>query len=645
MEVLAVTIAVIPVVAAIVRAIVEHWIPIGDDALDEIRSADVFSAAHFPLLGTWSSASIQAGKDLNHPGPLLFDLLAIPVRLFGGPTGVALGCGLINAAAVIGIALVGYRLRGRAGLLCASMVAAALAWTLGSRMLIDPWNPHVIILPCLLMLMLAWAVASGAARLLPWLLLVGSLCLETHVSYAYLVPALCLAAIIGCALVYRRRWKTDPGCRAADWPRLRRGTITAIVVFVLCWAQPLWEELTSSGQGNLTRLATSAGGQGPAIGARLGVRLLAAVVALPPWWSRSSFIGAVPYTRYNADGTTITPHGVPGLGASALALLALAAVLAFLAWKAWRRAARADFTALVITSLALVVALATLVTMPIGILGLTPHQMRWMWSIGAFTVFVVLINATAITTAAQRVEARHRRLATGAAVAVVAVFSAINLPAYVQLAGPSTDTTGQAVALSLSRQLDKSLPVPSVYFDLKGLRFLDNDSAVVMAALQRHDVDFYVDDPGMIRQLGEDRRFTGQTSTRIYLLVDHDSLVTPAGATRLAFTSPLSTEQIGTLLDDESALVDTISTDGLTLTPAGQAAVAAGRYGATNGDIADAAAHAAELVGNGTVASLVADGGLVLSPDDTALFQEASALRLQITPTTVGVYIQPITAG
>ena len=71
-EVLAVTIAVIPVIAAVVRAIVEHWIPVGDDALDEIRSVDVFSTSHFPLLGTWSSASLQAGKSITVTSSLAF---------------------------------------------------------------------------------------------------------------------------------------------------------------------------------------------------------------------------------------------------------------------------------------------------------------------------------------------------------------------------------------------------------------------------------------------------------------------------------------------------------------------------------------------------------------------------------------------
>ena len=69
-------VSILPVVAAVVRRSGTRWIPIGDNALVEMRARDVFSVDHVPLLGTWSSASLSAGKDLNHPGPLLFDLLA-----------------------------------------------------------------------------------------------------------------------------------------------------------------------------------------------------------------------------------------------------------------------------------------------------------------------------------------------------------------------------------------------------------------------------------------------------------------------------------------------------------------------------------------------------------------------------------------
>jgi hypothetical protein len=89
--VVAIAVPAIPVIVAVVRAILDKWIPLGDQALLEIRAHDVLTA-HHPLLGTASSAALNRSEviPLNHPGPLMFDVLAIPVRLFGA-AGVAIG--------------------------------------------------------------------------------------------------------------------------------------------------------------------------------------------------------------------------------------------------------------------------------------------------------------------------------------------------------------------------------------------------------------------------------------------------------------------------------------------------------------------------------------------------------------------------
>ena len=62
--------------------------PIGDDSFFSIRAWDVFTE-HPPLLGTWTSASQSVGTNINNPGPLFFDLLAVPVRVFGSIDGLA----------------------------------------------------------------------------------------------------------------------------------------------------------------------------------------------------------------------------------------------------------------------------------------------------------------------------------------------------------------------------------------------------------------------------------------------------------------------------------------------------------------------------------------------------------------------------
>ncbi|MEZ5252132.1 MAG: hypothetical protein R2713_23860, partial [Ilumatobacteraceae bacterium] len=236
-------VAVAPLVVAVVRRSGTRWIPIGDNALIELRARDVFSFDHFPFLGTWSSASLTAGKDLNHPGPLLFDLLAVPVKLFGGATGVALGVGLINTAALVGIAVVARRVAGRAGFAAGLAVGATLGFTLGSGMLTDPWNPHVLVMPALFVLVCAWAVASGDLAVLPWMLAGGSLCLQTHLGYAYLIPGLVVAALAGAGVVYRRRWRIDPTARPGDLRRMRTVAFASFATVLVLWAQPLIEQV------------------------------------------------------------------------------------------------------------------------------------------------------------------------------------------------------------------------------------------------------------------------------------------------------------------------------------------------------------------------------------------------------------------
>src|SRR5262249_815546 len=151
---------------ATIRALHRGWIPVGDDALFQIRSRDVFGH-HVPLLGTWSSGSVSAHINLNHPGPLLFDLLAVPVQLFGGTAGVAVRGAPLDILAVVGVALFAHR-RGGPLLGAVSMAAvAALAWAMGSELLFEPWPPHSLLIPFLLFLVLVWSIACGDLLAIP----------------------------------------------------------------------------------------------------------------------------------------------------------------------------------------------------------------------------------------------------------------------------------------------------------------------------------------------------------------------------------------------------------------------------------------------------------------------------------------------
>ena len=641
LEVVAVVVAVVPIVTAIVRSVARHWLPMGDNALVEIRSRDVFTTTHFPLLGTWSSASLSAGKDLNHPGPLLFDLLAIPVRLFGGPVGVALGIGLVNIAAVALAAFASFRAAGRTASLVTTAVAATLAWTLGSVLLTDPWNPHVLVLPCLALLTLVWAIGCGRIELLPWLMATASLCLEVHLGYAYLVPSMFIVALVGAVVVYRRRWQADVAAKAVDARLWRRSVVSTTVVMVVLWLQPFYEQFFGGGEGNISRIVSSTGGNEPTIGTKLAGRLVATVMALPPWWGRSSFTGSVVYTPFDADGVTVTPQGLVSTLGAILALVALALVLVVLAVLAWRRRDRPT-----------VVPLLSLAISPFGPLGLTPHQMRWLWSVSAFTTLAIALGAIGAGRAwwLQRsrghVGSRRgvvpRRGLDGALVGLVAVVSVFNLPFCAQAAGPATFQDQLPTGRSLATQIERYHPGGAVVVTTNDLRFTEAYSTVVMSVLQRGGVDFRVEDSGLVRQMGERRKADGHEVARLHLVEGRNAFDARPGAERIALAGPLSPTEVDELLAGEQAMTERFGTEGVVISPAGEALIAADRFGKTRDQIDTEIADATTFVHDGLAAEMIAAGALTLAPADTQRFEHTAALRRQVGITTVAVFAGPL---
>ena len=136
-------------------------------ALFEIRGRDVFTNNN-PLLGLRSSAS-EGQQSLHHPGPLLFYILAIPVRLLGGSAGIALGVVAIHSVVIALAVLAAHQFGGRSFAVAAAVSASLLCWTLGSDTVIDPWQPYILVIPFFALLVTSTAVV---ARKHKWLLAV-----------------------------------------------------------------------------------------------------------------------------------------------------------------------------------------------------------------------------------------------------------------------------------------------------------------------------------------------------------------------------------------------------------------------------------------------------------------------------------------
>ena len=85
--------ALAPIVATVVRAIVVGWVPIFDAGYFTVRSRDVLTADH-PWLGAWSSASVTLDATVRNLGPLQLDLLA-PFTKVDPYWGTAVGVGAV----------------------------------------------------------------------------------------------------------------------------------------------------------------------------------------------------------------------------------------------------------------------------------------------------------------------------------------------------------------------------------------------------------------------------------------------------------------------------------------------------------------------------------------------------------------------
>src|SRR4030095_14769309 len=170
-------------------------------------------------------------------------------------------------------------------------------------------------------------------------------------------PGARAAAAAGARLWRSRR--VDPD----GWPARRRRTsrcaAAAAIVALVCWAQPVIEQIFGEGRGNLGRLASSLGDTGARVGFRDAPRYVATLLALPPWWGRPS-----------VSEEFVPGDSLPSLGASLLGLCVVALLLGAPLRSAWRRHDR-PIVWLVVTAVA-VVAMAVMgaATMPVGIFNL-----------------------------------------------------------------------------------------------------------------------------------------------------------------------------------------------------------------------------------------------------------------------------------
>ena len=220
----------------------------------------------------------------------------------GPNVGMAVAVMAANIAAIVGAAWAAHRVGGQRALVLVSALSAGLAWSMGSELLFDAWQPHAMLLPFWCLLVMCWALAAGDLVMAPFVVGIASLLIQTHLSFVYVV-ALVGAATVAMTAIGLRQTAASGGARWATERRvLRRAGLWTAAVAAVAWIQPLIDQV--SGQGNLGHLLASSGGDSDRVGLRLGTRFVASVVALPPWWSRSGFSSII-----RATGVVDDPRG------------------------------------------------------------------------------------------------------------------------------------------------------------------------------------------------------------------------------------------------------------------------------------------------------------------------------------------------
>ncbi|MFZ4718073.1 MAG: hypothetical protein ACOYMR_01525 [Ilumatobacteraceae bacterium] len=554
--------AILPIVVAVARALAQHWFPIGDNALLYIRVVDV-GTHHHPWLGSWTSASLSVGENMNNPGPIYQDLAAPFAKFLSPGPGAAVAVGSINAATVVAISAAARRIGGWRFEQWALLATVALAWTMGSELLIDIWQAHALLIPFMLMLVLLVGLAAGQAWTLFWSLAVGSVLLQTHISYAYILAVLVPAAVISLLLVRRAR----PHRPWREALRSRR-VLVGSVALVAIWAQPLIEQFFGPGKGNLSRLASNAGGGDLQVGLRQAMGIGAKVYALPPWWMRSGFSTSVPNTPLTGtpDQPQIVIPNLPGVVVSALCLLAVAAVLALgiVRNRGTERdlLARASMLALVAT-VGSVLAVANLTVGPVG---LSAHHVRLLWPLAVFIHATML--AIAVAEFSRLDWAWFPRATEFALTGLAVLLGVLAVPYDAQPQGPVADYATMSTMRRIMPQIASLAAVQPVFYDTANLRPFEPYSSTMMMTMQDMGIEFRVKDEGMIRQLGEGRRLDGTEQARVFQLQGPQALLYSGTACRIAIASQLSPADEDVAIANSDRLIEMLVAGSIDVDPA-----------------------------------------------------------------------------
>lgn len=488
-----VAVVCVPIVWAATRAAAGGWDPIGDDAYFTVRSRDVLTS-HHPLLGAWSSGSLDLETPINNLGPTQLDLLA-PFTRFTPMGGTAIGVALVNVAAILVIAWLLVRIAGARMVLPAMCAVGLLTWTMGSEMLITPRQHQAMILPYLCLLVAAWAVTAGDRWAIVVAVGAASLVAQTHLSYPVLVAGLAVPMLVG-QVVATRDGTASGG---------RRPLVVGAVLACLLWIQTVIDQF--AGYGNLGHVLFGSGEAGRA-GLVRGARIVAATLVSPYTFIRPG------YREFDAAARFAS------LWQSLVFWLALGFAIGWVAVAIRRRGIRHAAGSL----MAIVAVLAGVLDaalLPRTTFGYTIMNYRWLWATGAFVLMLVFV---AVARWAESDE-RNRPVRTAFAVAAVVLLVApavANMPRSVQNVGADQYLAEQRSIEDALSQVDGVLDEVAkdgpIVVDDSAMYFGHGYTYPLLVEMQEHGVDFRFDDAFQERRFGKGRVSDGSETQRLRLV-------------------------------------------------------------------------------------------------------------------------------
>lgn len=496
-------------VVAVVWLNLANWwvVPYGDNAIIEVLSRDVLSR-HPPLVNMLST--IAADASVRHPGPLLFDALALPVRMLGDGRGLHVGVALVHAAMVWTAGRTARRFLGADGAAIVASASAVLVWSLGREILAEPWQPHVTLMACVVFLVAAWGLAAGSDRCVPALVFSFSFVVQTHASYIVVAPAVLITAVALRVV-------------SADSTPVRRPPLAVGgVLAVALWAQPVFQQVGGSGRGNLGAIIDAAlADDGERVGLSGAITSVSAVLAQPPFWLRPGTFDVAPSdgaARAAPFGPELLPSGLGSVGAG-VCLVALVVLIGGLGAAAWRRDDRTFAAGGLLLLVAIGSALAFVTRLPVDLaFGFMVHKVRWLWPLGALTAtFFVVALGRRIGPAATAVLAR-----TVAVAAILALLAGV-------LQGRAAESSLSRIAplVRLASDSREHLPkldgLGSIYVPFEHMNAIEAFVQVTLVAeLVEQDADVRFTLPLAIAQYGDHYQLEGSASLTMRVQIGPD---------------------------------------------------------------------------------------------------------------------------